>query len=306
MTVKDYYHDPFGFMDNLNLTFRGNNLNLFQKHVRLRKMSFSIAVTALVCWIIFGFDSTPLQFIHVLYEGIPTFLAGQASLADLAGIYNSYYGKEMHYSAFVIYGLTFWFLNRHFDKNLSIVKSKNITYAAGITFLSIATFEFFWINSFAFFQNQPWVATWQMPQLRILVQNLLFLIVGCFAVAYMFLDSYELDGNQDATGKRFYRFRIDWIALALVLLTMASAVVWIYYPWGVEQISVTLETGEVWRSTHLFPQTLYTVDLNPLDKVNAGTWFWVENNLIHGWNTLVKVLWTLVFVYIGKVKTLYL
>jgi len=133
------------------------------------------------------------------------------------------------------------------------------------------------------------------------MQNLAFTVCGVLGVLYMWLDSWKIcDRCGDIMG-RVYRFRWNWISLALIGATVATAVFWIYYPFYREPLSVVFETGETWHNSQLFPQTLYTVDLNPTDKINAGVWFWVENDLIHGLNTLVKVIWTLSFTYIGSI-----
>jgi len=133
------------------------------------------------------------------------------------------------------------------------------------------------------------------------MQNIAFLSVGILGVLYIWTDSY-LFNEQGKPTRKVFKFRLDKTALALIGLSVFSAVLWIYYPGYVENFSVQLETGEVWSNTNLFPQTLYTIDLNPTDNVNAGVWFYKENNLIHGWNTLVKVFWTFTVFYIGLVK----
>jgi len=257
---------------------------------------------SLAFWMALGFDSTPLQFIHVLYKGVPSFLMGKATFNDLHVIYDSYYGKEMHYSAFVIYGLMFWALSRHFNKNLGITKSKNIAYSVSLTFLSIAVFEFFWIWGFATFQNQPWVITPKWPQLRIHIQNALFLTVGVLGTLQIWVDGHVKikDGY-----KRIFKFRWDYLSVSLICFSLAGAILWINYgDFGgyVEKINIPLANGEIWTNTAMFPQTLYTVDTNPNDNVNAGEWFFVGNDLIHGLNTLVKTVWTLTFLYVGLVK----
>lgn len=286
-------------MDNLKLTLKGNNLNIFQKYKRVRVTAFGLAITCLIGWMVFGFDSTPLQFMHMLYE-LPAFVMGQVSFNDLVATYNRFYGCEMHYSAFVIYGLMYWFLSRHFDKKLGIKGSKNVAYACSLTFLSVAIFEFYWMGSFAYFQNQLWVMTPKWPQLRIQMQNITFLSVGVLGVLYMYADSFVLKGKEIIS--RNYHFNWNWKAWLLIGLSVATALIWWFYPWHVEKFSVELETGQVWSNSQQFPQTLYTVDLNPTDDVNAGVWFWKENNLIHGWNTLVKIFWTVTILYIGKLK----
>lgn len=296
--------EPFKFFDNIELTFKGNNLNLYQKYVRLRKFAFVFAIAMIVCWITFGFDSSLLQFVHALNAYVGMLLSGQTvDWTRVVDAYNSVYGKELHYSAFVIYGLLFWFLSRHFDKNLGIKGSKNIAYSSGLMFFSVAFFEFYWIYSFAFFQNQWWIATWMMPQLRILLQNFTFLFIGIVATMYIWADGFVFDGKEIVARK--WCFNWDWKAIMLVILSIFIAIVWWFYPWPINTIQVETTIG-TWQSSRYFPQTLYTIDVNPIDSVNAGVWFYVPNNLVHAWNTLVKIVWALTFAYVGKLRRLQL
>jgi len=242
-----------------------------------------------------GFDSTPLQILDPIIE----IVQGKYVLADFWSRFNYYYGKEMHYSAFVIYGLAYVFLSQHFDK-FGVKMSKNVCYSASLTALSIALFEYYWIGSFAVFQNQPWVVTWAMPQLRILLQNLIFLVAGIIGVVYMWLDSYILNGKE-VVGRN-YCLNINWKAIALIGLSVAVGLFWIYYPFHVDVIQVPLSDGTVWTSSHLFPQTLYTIKTNVSSTINAGEWFYVPNDAVHAVNTLVKAVWTLTVVYIFKLR----
>jgi len=299
LTLKEFYEKPFEWVDNKIIIIKGNNLNIFQKYVRVRKMAFSTAIFCLGCWLIFGFDSTPLQFMHVLFE-LPSFFVGKINLEGLVQIYNEFYGKEMHYSAFVIYGLMYWALSRHFHQNLKIEGSKNVVYTCAIVFFSIALFEYYWIYSFATFQNQPWVGTWKMPQLRILVQNLIFAIVGIMGILYIWADSYVTKGKEII--RKQWKFNWNYLSLFLICFSIASMLFWYNYPWYVEKIMVPLENGEIWSNTNRFPQTLYTIDLNPEDDFNAGTWFFVENNVIHATNTIIKIIVTYTIFYIAKLR----
>jgi len=117
----------------------------------------------------------------------------------------------------------------------------------------------------------------------------------------MWADSFILDAKGKVV-RRLYRFRLDKKALLLIGVTVSLALLWVYYPFYVKKISVPLETGEVWVNSQQFPQTLYTVDLDPTDNVNAGVWFFIENNWVHGLNTLVKVMLSLSVFYVGMVK----
>lgn len=283
--------DPFGFIDGLSWKVKGYELNFLKDEIGIRKEAFAFAIVCLAAWIVFGFDSTPLQFIHVLYDGVPGLIMGQKTWADLVQIYHSFYGKEMHYSAFVIYMLLYWALSKTWSR-VGVKGFKNVAYSFIGMFLAIAVFEWFWILGFATFQNQPWVATWKWPQLKILLQNLAFTVTGALGCLYIWVDSYILEARE-IIGRNWHfpKFLRAWKLWILVVLSVAAALFWIYYPWPVQQISVTLENGQVWESSRLFPQTLYTVDLNPADGVNAGVWFYVQNDLVHAVNTIVKVLW---------------
>jgi hypothetical protein len=296
--LQAFISDPYKFVDELDLSVKGNNLNYFAKFHRIQKIALYGSIVAAICWVAFGFDSTPLQFVHVLYEGVPALIQGQP--VDLMAIYNLYYGKEMHYSAFVIYGLLFYLTSKNFER-VGIEKSKNMVFSFAVMFGAISVFEFFWIIGFATFQNQPWVFTWRMPQLKILLQNTVFGVASALTYLYMITERYWWDGKK-MLGRRFYFDAKNWKLWFLVGLSVASALFWVYYPGNVHQISVPLETGEVWQSSRLFPQTLYTVDLNPVDGVNAGEWFWVEDNWVHLVNTIVKVIWAATAYYVFRVK----
>lgn len=298
----EFYLDPFGKVDGLSLVVKGNNLNVFQKLGRMQKTCLWVAVTCLVLWFLLGFDSTPLQFMHVLYEGVPAYVAGQASVEDLVAIYHSFYGKEMHYSAFVIYGFMFYLVSRHLETRQAIRGSRNICYACSATFLAIALFEWFWIFSFGYFQNQPWVYTPRMPQLRIHMQNLMFTLCGGFGLLYLYVDSHIFSGDNTEILGRHYVLNWNWKAVALVALAVASGLVWWFYPGQVAPLTVDLETGGSWQNSQNFPQTLYTVDVDPTDDVNAGVWFYIENDLIHAWNTLVKILFSAAVLYVFRVR----
>ena len=287
-------------MDNIHLHFRGNNLNLFQKYVKLRNTAFWAAMVCLAAWVVFGFDSTPLQFIHVIYDGFPGMIQGGFSLQDLTAIYNSYYGKEMHYSAFVIYFLLYAALSRSWEK-AGVSKSKNVVFSSAGVFLAISVFEWFWILGFSTFQYQPWVSTWRMPQLRILLQNTVFLVAAGFTLLYMLTDRWHWNGRIQGD-RAFFFMAKSWKLWVCVGLSVAAAFFWIYYPGQIQQISVELADGSVWRSSRLFPQTLYTVDLDPGDAVNAGVWFYMENDLIHLTNTFVKAVWALTTFMLLRVK----
>lgn len=298
--LMEISQDPYAWADNFNISLLGCNLNIFQKFKRIQKIALYGALVCLAAWIVFGFDSTPLQFVHVLYEGIPDLLMGSASWSDLGAIYSQYYGKEMHYSAFVIYFGLYYFLSRSWEK-AGIKRSKNMIFSFSAMFLSIAVFEWFWILSFSHFQAQPWVSTWQFPQMKILLQNSIFSAAGLLGAIYMLCERYTWKGKE-ITGRAFYFRMKEWLPWILIAASILAGLLWIYYPGDVQLLTVKLENGEIWQSSRMFPQTLYTVDVDPGDGVNAGVWFWIENDLIHAVNTGVKFLWAVATFYIFRVR----
>ena len=263
--------------------------------------SSTFELTGYGLWLATWLVATPLQFVHVLTDGLPGLIAGQKSLGDLLAIYNNFYGKEMHYSAFVIYMFLYWGVSRNWSA-AGVTKTKNVVYSFSVMFLAISVFEFFWMYNYAVFQSQAWVIKWQMPQLRILLQNTMFLLAGSLGMFYALIDSYIVEHKEIVGRNWIYAGFRSWKLWILVWAGVAAALLWIYYPWPVHQFSVVLENGQVWVSSRLFPQTLYTVDVNPADGFNAGIWFYEPNNLIHGLNTLVKVIWAAVAYQAFKVK----
>lgn len=303
VNLSKFVEDPYLFVDKLDLTFKGQNFNLFQKYQKIQKILLGSAIIFLAFWIICGFDSTPLQFIHALYKGVPAWIQGKAYFQDVHAIYNLYYGKEMHYSAFVIYFALYYALSKSWEK-AGVVKSKNIVFSAAGMLMSVGVFEFFWISSFAIFQNQPWVATWRWPQMRILFQNLIFTGAGGITVLYMLIERWHWKGREQLDRRYFFRLK-SWIPWILLAASITGALLWILNPsniFNAQLLTVELETGEIWRSSTMFPQTLYTIDMNPTDGVNAGVWFWIANDLIHAVNTGVKVLWAITTYYIFRVR----
>jgi len=264
-----------------------------------------------ILWALFGFDSSPLQLVHVLYEGIPGWIQGQKTVTDLVQIYNFYYGKEMHYSAFVIYGLTFWALSVHFDQGLrywwanrgkhsaeelnalrpsglGISKSKNVVFAAVVTLLSGGIFEIFWILSFSYFQGQTWVSSFHGAQIRVVLQNMIFVFAGGMGLLYMWADGYVQDG-----GVWKKRWKFNWSRASGIFLgvTIGLVFLWWFYPFPTQTLAVPLNNGQTWVSSPLFPQTLYTIETTP--GSGTGSWYYVPDDAVHFVNTLVKVFMAL-------------
>lgn len=306
-----FQSDPFGFFDNLRLEFRGFKFNVIREDARMRTSVFIVVLVATGLWVAMGFDSGAGQIQFPLMH-LPELLAGKITFQEWAGWYSWAYGKYLHWSFFTIYGLGFLGLSHHYARH-GIHGSRNFVYSFGVTIFSCAVFEWFWMISYYVWQNQPWILTWKWPQLRILLQNTALTVVGAFAIFYMWLDSLKTKDvdltpaqvryfkrhwlaalkqmKREIVG-RTYTFRLDWKTGVAVVLALVSCLSWWFYPEYVESLTVETATGP-WTNSRHFPQTVYTVDMDPLDSVNAGDQFFLENNMVHLVNTLAKGFVTL-------------
>ena len=298
MGWKEYYQDPFGFFDKTYIRVFGIDLILSKYHERLRKIIFWGAWVATIAWILMGWDSGYGQIEYALYAVKDYFLiSSRAPFWDqvLAG-WNWAYGKTMHWSAFTIYGLLYWATSWQLENELGFTKTRNSAYALAFTLFNIGVFEWGWMYGYALFHDQWWSVTWKMPQLRILIQNVGFTIVGLSTLLLFWVQSHIHDEEGNVLG-RLYTFKPSKSLLAISIATIAFAALWVYYPWNVNTVETYIEGYGPWQSSMLFPQTLYTVDTNILDDVNAGEWFYVQDDLVHFMNTWVKVLLALTGFY---------
>jgi hypothetical protein len=207
-------------------------------------------------------------------------LIGQATWGDVVAGYYSGYGAWLHWSSLITYALVFYYTSKHFS-DIDIKGTLNSVLSLCVTWLSIGVFEVYWMWCYATFQNQAWVITWVMPQARILVQNTMFLIIGVFGLLYMW-------------GMGFIwqpRHRVPILFFFSVLFSLS----WVYYPFMVPSLTV----GN-WTNTNLFPQTLYTVLNDPHPEVNAGVAYWVQGDLIHFYNVVVKALMAWLVLEVGR------
>jgi len=304
MTWKEYYQDPFGFFDKTYINVLGIDLLLFKYHDRLRKIIFWGAWAATIAWIVMGFDSGYGQIEYALYAVKDYFLSPSgAPFWDqvLAG-WNWAYGKTMHWSAFTIYGLLYWATSWHLENELGFTKTRNSAFSLAFTLFNIGVFEWGWMYGYALFHDQWWSVTWKMPQIRILLQNVGFTFVGLSTLLLFWVQSLVHD-EEGQISARLYRFKPSKTLLAISLITIAFAALWVYYPGDVKTVETYIEGYGPWQNSRLFPQTLYTVDLDISDNINAGTWFYVQDDLVHFMNTWVKTLLALTgIVYIKNWK----
>jgi hypothetical protein len=87
------------------------------------------------------------------------------------------------------------------------------------------------------------------------------------------------------------RHRVPILFFFSVLFSLS----WVYYPFMVPSLTV----GN-WTNTNLFPQTLYTVLNDPHPEVNAGVAYWVQGDLIHFYNVVVKALMAWLVLEVGR------
>jgi len=298
ITWKEYYQDPFGFFDKTYINILGMDLLLFKYHDRLRKIFWWGSWAALLAWVVMGFDSGYGQIEYALYALKDSlFVPSTTPLWERMLIgWNWAYGKTMHWSAFTIYGLLYWSTSWHLERELGFTETKNSAYSLAFTMLNIGLFEWGWMYGYAFFHDQWWNVTWKMPQLRILIQNVSFTFVGLSTLLLLWVQSHVHDEDGNVIG-RLYTFKPSKSLLAISLITVSFAALWVYYPYDVKSVETYIEGYGIWQNSKLFPQTLYTVDTNILDDVNAGEWFYVQDDMVHFMNTFVKTLLSLTGLY---------
>ena len=97
----------FEKIDGYNKSFFGFNLVGAFANVKMwRKYILALTLGSLFAWMFFGFEST-WNMVGVYVEGLPAFLVGQTSLAELGAKSAGFYGVGQHLSTVVIYGFCF-------------------------------------------------------------------------------------------------------------------------------------------------------------------------------------------------------
>ncbi len=265
-------------------------LNLFRDDAKLRKAIFPLIIAACILWIAQGWDSDVEQIEHFLFY-LPSFMLGRITWSQISFYYFDSYGKFVHYSAFVIYMLFFIGISKYLHDKLDVVNSQNIIASVSFVALSVGLFEYYWMISYYFLQNQPWILSFQWPQIRILLQNIFMIFIGLLFLVSIDWKVYKLNLN-------------DWTTYVLLNLTFGFMVLWWMYGnlLPIQQISVQVIGYGTWTSSKFFPQTVYTVETNVLDNISAGEQFWIQNDLLHLVNTLTKVFMTLTLYSILKLK----
>ena len=289
--------DPFGTLDSLDLSWKGFQFNVLRDDQKLcnRFVLPILVLIPLLCWVLLGSDSTADQVAFFVWN-LPQFLLGKITFPEWIAVYSNRYGLGTHWSASVIYGLLLVGISKYLREKRGIKNSENLCITCGFVGLAISTFEFFWIGSYYVFQNQPWIVSLVYPQVRILMQNFLFLLVGIIVLVGINL------GENGRFNKGDYALNLDKKTLFFLSITIGLVLLWWFYPFPVQQISVPVQGLGIWNSTLNFPQTMYTVDVNILDNQDIGEMFHVDNPAIHLLNNLCKIFWTLTFYSLGKIR----
>ena len=291
---------PFNKIDNLNFTLKGYNLTSLFRPDGWRKYALFLVVASGLGWIFFGYDGCYDQ-IEMFGKTLPLIFAGTSTWTEAFSLMETRYGIGTHFSAGVIYGLLFYAISKYYEK-IDIKGSLNLTFSILLTVFSISIFEFSWMASYYWAQQQFWVLIPLTKQASILYQNLLFLTGGVFLILFVV-------GSP-------YRFRINKKLGVLILLSIGLWGFWYFYPISSTQLVVDANTENSWYSDNYntvgwqnnlwysypnFPQTMYTTDLNPQDVKGVGAPFFVEDNMVHTVNTVMKIVWAYTFFYVGKV-----
>ena len=91
------------------------------------------------------------------------------------------YGKSLHYSVFVIYGLEYAALNWWMDIARKIRGVRNLIISVLWTVFSVAVFEWYWGLGYAFYHDQWWVLT---PQNTVYTELLVITFIGALGGLY--------------------------------------------------------------------------------------------------------------------------
>lgn len=276
----------FKKIDSHDRSFLGFNPLFALKNVSAWRKYFALCVVVSgALWGAFGWDSCWSQ-LKPFGENIIPLLTGKISLRSVWEMCRQFYGIGNHFSAPVIYGLSFITLSLYLEK-VEIKKSLNFISSTAFSLASIGVFELTWNFLFAHFQTQPWTFTFVPEQSYLLIMFTVFVTVG----GLMFLCLYA-EGYKPNLGHR---------SLIFLVAAVSSWILWVNYPLPIEQLQVQTTTG-MWTSTNKFPQTSFAVDIDPTDGVAIGELYWVENDILHGVNNLAKVLTTLAILSICSVK----
>jgi len=273
--VKNESRDFFTRLDNLSLRLPlGFDLFGFLWNIRAWRRYFLFCVIAsAICWAVFGWDSTWSQ----LKPFAEWMLNPSKSLTEVISESRMYYGTGNHFSAPVIYGTAFIILSLYLEGK-GIKKSQNFILTSALSLFNIGVFEWTWNLLYSHLQNQLWTIQFVWKQATNLFHFTSYIMLGILTLIYL----YSLG----------YKPNIGKLTLTLAATAIGFWLLWVFYPFPITDITVETTTG-IWHNNHLFPQTMYTIDIDPTDGLAIGQPFHVPNDLLHAVNVFAKVFTTL-------------
>lgn len=276
----------FDKIDNFKKSFLGFNPIGALKNVEVwRKYILIASLLALGSWIVFGWESTwMMPFTYV--KSVPSLLLGWTTWSEVGVVASSYYGLGQHLSSAVFYGFAFVLISVHLKKH-HITKSLNFMASLGLTAMSVGIYELIYNFLYSNCQNQLWTFGLQWRQGFNILTFSGYALIGVLTLVYLISLGYKPNFNR-------------WTKL-FVVLSFVTYVLWVFYPLPIQHISVETTSG-TWTNTALFPQTMYAVDVDPLDNLATGEAFFVENNVLHLINVLNKLFVTLAILNFVRIK----
>lgn len=279
-------HSMFDKIDGFNFALLGFNPVGALKNVKMwRKYVTTLFLVSFTCWVLFGWESTWLQpFTYA--KSVPLWVFGQTTLNQIHIESTSFYGVGPHLSSVVIYSFCFVLLSVHLEK-VGIKKSLNFASAFALTAMSVGAYELVYNILYSNLQNQPWTFCLQWKQGLNISMFTFFTALGILTLVYLYSVGYR--PNFGKTTK------------LLFLCSLITYGVWVFYP--LHTTTLTMETtAGTWTSTPFFPQTMYAVDVDPLNDRAIGEPVFIENNVLHFVNVLNKAFVSLMVLSFVIVK----
>ena len=273
--IDSYNKSYFGF-DPIGAV---RNIHMWRRYLALLVLASAIG------WIALGWESTWNQ-VSMFFQYLPGILIGQTSLATFSLKVSQYYGIGQHLSTAVIYGICFILLSVYLEK-INITKSLNFFLSASLSFMSIGIYEITYNILYSQLQHQAWTFSFTGKQGLNLTVFTGFILIGVISLAYL----YTLH----------YRPHIGKLTLILIGASTLTYILWVFYPFSLTNLTIQTSTG-LWTSTHLFPQTMYAVNLTPLAHNGNGVAYYVANNLLHLVNITNKVFVSLTVLSLSMIR----
>ena len=276
----------FTKIDNYNHTYLGFDPIGAVRNIRMWRRYLALLVLAsAIGWIALGWESTWNQ-VSMFFQYLPGLLIGQTSLATFSLKVSQYYGIGQHLSTAVIYGICFILLSVYLEK-IQIIKSLNFFLSASLSFMSIGIYEIIYNILYSNLQHQAWTFALIGKQALNLYIFIFFIFIGVASLTYL----YTLH----------YKPHIGKLTLILIGASALTYILWVFYPFSLTNLTIQTSTG-LWTSTHLFPQTMYAVNLTPLARNGNGVAYYDPNNLLHFVNILNKALVSLTVLSLSMIR----